>query len=547
MYNISLEETKKAHQLKQLELVKAASSGLELYINQLANDLEYFSKFPPTKKYFNQYYQYQIRKEVVQSVFGITSEGQLDFYFGKKIANNTIKSIDSLISIDNSNSNICLFSDVINIGQNKNSDSLVFFMIIPKETINKADALNFYGFMISFDWLINKFIAPLKLSKNDFAWVLDDKGRLIYHPHHEEMLFRSITDFDYTCSECHDSFDIQKKILKSKTNMDEYFIIGEPKKIMASTQVNLNNKIWVLAISTYLPSVIAGVKNNYYWFFILSGISIILIVVMATTLLKINLKRIRAEESSRFLEQSRSFQEKINHAAKLASIGELVDNVAHEINTPTGIISAETDVLFLKECEPQKCCEELSIIKEQTKRIKNYTRSLLNYSRRMPFLPEENDIAELIDECLFLVSPRIRANQILIRKNICENIPKIIFDKGRIEQVVINILNNAIDSIKEKKEITISVEIKKEDEKNDSDQNIILSISDKGQGITKENLSKIFEPFFSTKSADLGTGLGLSISKAIIKLHNGDIWVESEINNGTTFFISLPVNNNNLL
>jgi signal transduction histidine kinase len=333
-------------------------------------------------------------------------------------------------------------------------------------------------------------------------------------------------------------------MLIKKTSVAEYHIIGEPKKIMAYVPIELNENFWILSISTYLPSVITNVSDNFLLFFLLSSVAIILISIMGFILYTINLKRIRAEESGRFLEESRSFQEKMNHAAKLASIGELVDNVAHEINTPTGIISAEADVLYLQECNPKNCCEELDIIKEQTRRIRNYTKSLLNYSRRMPFMPERNNIIELIDECIFLLSPRIRANQVHIVKNIENNIPEFIFDKGRIEQVIINILNNAIDSIDDQNEKTISVSLNEKTEIDSENKFIRIAIADRGIGIPVENIDKIFDPFFSTKSTDQGTGLGLSISKAIIKRHNGNLIVESKINEGTTFIVELPLKNN---
>jgi len=539
IYTITLEETKYSHQEKQLELAKSAASGISYYLGYLNQELEYFSNNSYSSDYFSEFYQSKVKREILKTVFEVDEISNTIFSFGKQIPDNIGLAIKEIIlEKPNSAIGIPIYSDVYTTIDNQDSDSLFFVMLIQNRKNVRDKGITYLGYLISFDWLIKNFIEPLKLSENDFAWILDNKGRLLYHPHHEEMLFRSIVDIDKNCMECHASFDVQNRMILKKTSLDEYHIIGEPKKIMAYVSIELNGNSWILAISTYLPSVISSARDNFVMFFLLSGIVIILIILMGVALYSINIKRIKAEESERFLVQSRTFQEKINHAAKLASIGELVDNVAHEINTPTGIISAETDVLLLQNCNPKNCCEELDIIKDQTRRIRNYTRSLLNYSKRMPFLQDINDINELLDECLFLLSPRIRANQIKVTKNIPVTIPKFMFDKGRIEQVINNILNNAIDAVRDDREIKISILFN--DENTNGTNNVEIAISDKGVGISKENIEKVFEPFFSTKSAEQGTGLGLSISNAIIKRHDGNILVKSNKIEGTTFSIHLP-------
>lgn len=542
IYSVSLDETKKSHQAKQLELGKSAASGISNYLSFLNEELHYLARNNFSHEYFEEFYHLKTNKEILLSLIKLDNAGNSIFNFGKQIPQKIQDSITFLIKEKKEfQMGESVYSDVFSL--NNSNDSLFFVILIRSNNKDAFGETTYLGYLISFDWLIKNFIEPLKLTVNDFAWMLDNRGRLIYHPNHEEMLFRRVTEYDQTCGECHASFDKQEIMLTQKMGRGEYHIVGEPNKIMAYVPVELNGNYWILSISSYLPSVISTVKNNFVIFFALSGLAILLIVLMGLILFSINLKRIKAEESEKFMEQSRSFQEKINHAAKLASIGELVDNVAHEINTPTGIISAETDTLFLKNCNPKNCCEELDIIKAQTRRIRDYTRSLLNYSKRMPFLPEINDIKELIDECLFLISPRIRAHQIIIKKYFEEDIPKFRFDRGRIEQVIINLLNNAIDAVTLNKEIIIALSWKIES-KNGNSSNVELAITDYGMGIGKENINKIFDPFFSTKSADEGTGLGLSISNAIIKRHNGTLEVSSKVNSGSTFVIKLPINNN---
>jgi two-component system NtrC family sensor kinase len=237
--------------------------------------------------------------------------------------------------------------------------------------------------------------------------------------------------------------------------------------------------------------------------------------------------------------------DQLSQAAKLASIGELVDSVAHEINTPLGIISSHIDALKLQKDYPVKFSEDLEVIKNQTKRINNYTKSLLNYSHRIPFNPKPENLTAIIDECLFLLNPLFHSKRIKIIKNYNHDMPLIDIDKGQIEQVFINLFNNAADAIGINGEIRIDLHI---EEKNISAVNkgeikyAAITITDSGIGIQPKDINNIFETFFTTKQVGKGTGLGLPISKAIILRHKGKIEVYSEPRKFTTFRIFLPVN-----
>jgi len=146
-------------------------------------------------------------------------------------------------------------------------------------------------------------------------------------------------------------------------------------------------------------------------------------------------------------EEKNKLESQLNMSQKLETIGELVDTVAHEINTPTGVIAANADAVLLQMEENDKYAQEFAMIRKQTRRISKYTRSLLEYSRRAPFRPESSKISEILDECLYLLGHRFRAMNIEIEKTYQNDLHDIIIDKLQIEQVFINLLNNAIDSI----------------------------------------------------------------------------------------------------
>ncbi len=333
-------------------------------------------------------------------------------------------------------------------------------------------------------------------------------------------------------------------IKASLPSIDEYYVLGnEPDKIMAYVPVKLQNQTWIIAISTLLPKVTTGLRSRFQLFFILGLIILAVILMLGFLIYFLNLRRIRAEEANRSLEEIHQYREQLNQASKLASIGELVDSVAHEINTPAGIIAAHADAILLENNADNSLREELNIIRNQTRRISDYTRTLLTYSRLMPFKPEAIRIEDLIDECVYLIGHRLKSRKISLSKSYDTSLPLILTDKRQMEQVMMNILNNAIDALQDYGEIKITtgrstpgidpIELKKV-------SGIFIAIEDNGTGIKKENLTKVFNPFFSTKLDKQGTGLGLSISRTIIQRSRGKLEVESEEGKYTKFIITLP-------
>ena len=326
----------------------------------------------------------------------------------------------------------------------------------------------------------------------------------------------------------------------------EYRVQGdEPSKIFAYVPIVLENQKWFLAISTLLPDVTAKLRDKFQLFFVLGIIILVTMLSFIFIIYFLNLKRIKSEEARKNLEKIQDYQEQLNHSARLASIGELVDSVAHEINTPIGIISAHADSILLREEENNLYKEELDIIKKQTKRIGDYTKSLLSFSRRIAFNPESVNAGDLINESVYLLQPRFREKKIQIVKEFPPDAITIMVDKRQLEQVLINIFNNAIDSLSTDGRITINLKelniLQNKISHNQLAECVKITITDNGAGIIKENLNKIFDPFYSTKEKD-GTGLGLSISRSIIQRHKGSIDVKSEAGKGTTFTLIIPKN-----
>ena len=265
-------------------------------------------------------------------------------------------------------------------------------------------------------------------------------------------------------------------------------------------------------------------------------------------------------------------QSKLVHSAKMISLGQLVAGVAHELNNPIGFIYS--NMSHLKEYSekllqlvktagehPEKLKDlsdqyELSYIEQDlpkliqscedgARRTRDIVVGLRNFSRLEKANLKEVDIHECIDATLELLSGEIK-NKVQIHKQF-EKVPNILCFVTQINQVLMNLLSNAVQAVKTEGQIWIATQaVKRGSKKPESDQvfkadGVLLTIQDNGSGISEKNLEKIFDPFFTTKDVGQGTGLGLSISYGIIQEHGGDIYVKSEVGVGTEFVVYLPL------
>jgi iron only hydrogenase large subunit-like protein/nitrogen-specific signal transduction histidine kinase len=231
-------------------------------------------------------------------------------------------------------------------------------------------------------------------------------------------------------------------------------------------------------------------------------------------------------------------QEQLQSAEKLASIGQLAAGVAHEINNPLATILLYTSLLkqdLAERLENQQSIEDLNLISEETNRCKNIVSNLLNFARQGNLKLSNFDLYDLVNGILKTV--RLKPENKGISFNIeCDiNDTVISGDADQLKQVFLNIINNACESLDEIPLKKVNIKLYKKDEY------FVVEIKDSGCGIPKENMGKLFTPFFTTKKIGKGTGLGLAISYGIIKMHKGDIRTQSIINEGTTFVIRLPL------
>jgi two-component system, NtrC family, sensor kinase len=229
-------------------------------------------------------------------------------------------------------------------------------------------------------------------------------------------------------------------------------------------------------------------------------------------------------------------QEQLVQSEKLAAIGILAAGIAHEIKNPLAIITMGTEYMKTVIGENDMLKEVADKLKQAALRADTIVKGLLSYTRQSPLTLKEWDITTLIDETLTFTEHELHRKNIEVIRKYADSLPRVQVDANQIKQVFVNLLMNGVDAMPEGGRLTIRVECAD----NDIGKKIVQVVyTDTGHGIPAEKIGKIFDPFFTTK--DIGnTGLGLSVSKGIIDKHGGAIQVESRIDLGTSFFISLP-------
>ena len=226
---------------------------------------------------------------------------------------------------------------------------------------------------------------------------------------------------------------------------------------------------------------------------------------------------------------------KLLHSEKMASLGKLAAGVAHEINNPLGGILIYANMLFEETSPEDPRRADLKQIVDQTLRCKEIVKELLDFSRQTTHCWVHCDINQALQQTISLLGKQALFQDIQIIKEIDPHLPQIIADPGQLNQVLINLMTNAVDAMEGKGILTVRTYFLPDEEK------IGLEIADTGYGIHSENLSRIFDPFFTTKDIGKGTGLGLSTVYGILEEHGGTIEVESTVGQGTTFILRLPV------
>jgi two-component system NtrC family sensor kinase len=265
-----------------------------------------------------------------------------------------------------------------------------------------------------------------------------------------------------------------------------------------------------------------------------------ILIIFTGTLL---LSRLMIRQLMRADEEKAMLDESLMQSSKMAALGKMAAGVAHEVNNPLAVIKEKAgwihDLLDEEDVRKSENFQEfkdaVDKIEIHVERAKKVVHRLLGFARRMEPLRESVDVNAVIEQTLSFLENEAKYRNISITSQMQQNLPRILSDTSQLQQVFLNILNNAIDAIGKGGDISITTQAdlrKKE---------IRVSIHDSGPGIPKEIEKKIFDPFFTTKNVGKGTGLGLAISYSIIEKLGGTLRLENENGKGASFIITLPL------
>ena len=297
----------------------------------------------------------------------------------------------------------------------------------------------------------------------------------------------------------------------------------------------LKNNEWLMVIEQDLKhelSPMVYVKNTVFLIFIISSFIIVISTMLITKRVFASLEKIALEKLQ--------LREQLVRSDRLAAIGKLASGIAHEINNPMAVIAEKAgwmgDLLTEEDVKNSPNYNELikstQDIKKHVQRGKKVISRLMGFARKEDMAHKNVDINSVLDETHDFLHKKAMFKNIALMKEFQPDLPSIITDGAQLQQVFINIVNNAIDAINKDGVIRLITKAQ--------DGGALVSISDTGPGMPKEIQKKIFDPFFTTKPVGQGTGLGLSTSYSIVEKLGGRVTVESEVDKGTTFHITLP-------
>ena len=513
--------------------------------------------------------------------------------------------------------------------------------------------------VISFDIqdMAKSFLGPLKSGSRGYAWMMDEKGDLLYHPTQPEMVGRNLYKTDSSCFKCHKTFDVEKKIIEGRgDNFGRYVAPTGEDKVLAFSTASVGDSKWIVAVSAPYTEVTMSIKKSMKYYSLLI-IAIFLIMSVASVLLIFFYRnKARSEELERhekelekyageleqkvsqrtweltaekeklntivsaigigimlvdnqemilwlnqtmkdiagsditgthcreifkdysiissseekdmqtavlsnlFGKSDRSFQvttapvkaddggvhgyikliqdvtelkrqeEQMMHSEKLACLGRLTAGIAYEIGNP--LTSVFSFIQILKNMEKDEFKKEtIETIYFHMNSIADILTQLSAFSKIPPMELKPSKVNSLIEESLSLIQYDRRTQDITIMKDLASDMPMITTDASQLNHVFVNMVLNAADAMPEGGTLTIRSRVK--------NNSIVIDFEDTGVGIASENLSRVFEPLYTTK--EKGAGLGLSVSYRIIKKLNGSITVESDLNKGSKFVITLPI------
>jgi two-component system NtrC family sensor kinase len=369
----------------------------------------------------------------------------------------------------------------------------------------------------------NALVENLRIGDTGFAFIIDREGEFQTDPHFEVALNRPPW----------------VDLLEGRIRSDRISVL-EGEDVLGRqaifTIAPLKQGQWFLCYQQETSDAFAELRRVQEF-----AAVVLIIVSLAAIFAGYLISRNLAQRLADAYRDRRVMAHQVIETGRLASIGELAAGIAHEINNPVAIMVQEAGWIddLLGEGDPcsgenlEEIMRAVGQIRTQGNRCKEITYKLLSFARKTDPTILEVDLNEVVDEVIGLTSQKTRYANVSIETELNPNLPIIHASPSELQQVLLNLVNNAIDAI-ERPGGTVTVATKT------AGDEVVLEVRDTGKGIPEANLGRIFDPFFTTKPVGQGTGLGLPICYGIVEKMGGRITVESEIEKGTTFTVFIP-------
>lgn len=369
----------------------------------------------------------------------------------------------------------------------------------------------------------NALVENIRIGRTGFAFIINRKGEFQTNPHFDVALNRPP----------------YQQILDGNSRSDRIFVtqgddlLGRPSIF---TFAPLKQGSWLLCYQQEAADALVEVHRMER-----IAIATLLVVAVGAFAISFVVSRNLATQIAAAERERTVMTHQVIETGRLASIGELAAGIAHEINNPVAIMVQEAgwidDLLHDDDPTSQDNLDEIrravGQIQTQGDRCKEITYKLLSFARKTDPTVRDVVLNDIVDEVIGLTSQKTRYANVNIVTQLDENLPSIQASPTEIQQVLLNLVNNAIDAIEEPDGV-ITVVTRTEGDA------VVLEVSDTGKGIPEANIERIFDPFFTTKPVGQGTGLGLSICHGIVEKAGGTMTVESEVERGTRFTVSFP-------
>ncbi|MDC0335914.1 ATP-binding protein [Pseudodesulfovibrio sp.] len=520
-YNVTRHSLESENLLRTARTTSNVRRTVDYFLNERKSALEFLAKHQGVKRLLNARNLEKILDSMKGSFGGFVDIGVIDGH-GKQVA--YIGPYD-LLGQDYSGQN--WYENTISKGSYTSSVFLGFrdvpHIVIAQKIHDKTSGVDYILRATLDTEQFNAILSSIDLPGEGDAFVVDLAGR-IQTPSkwHGEFLSK----VDLPIPEYSDKTSVLQE--RDKSGID--FTVGYAYILDAPFIVLVVKK------TSELMKPLDTIRLELMWLLAVSVILILIVIVGVATYM-VDKIYIADQTRARTLHQ-------VEHTNRMASIGRLAAGVAHEINNPLAIINEKAglvkDLFHFKQeyAGDRRLMANIDSIIASVTRCGKITKRLLSFARHIDLHEERIQFKELAEEVIGFLQKEAEYRSITIKMNIPEDLPEFVSDRGKLQQIFLNLVNNAFHAMNDGGLLAISAS-------EDADNTLIFAVEDDGCGIPKTDIERIFDPFFSTKKKTGGTGLGLSITYGLIQELGGSMQVESEIGVGTTFTISMPRNMTN--